>query len=386
MQKVLDKLYWRSQHNITKGIDLLGIIESEANIMLAYRTIKSNKGSKTAGVDGKTIEDYKIRDKETFITEVRNRLKDFHPQTVRRVEIPKPNGKVRPLGIPPMMDRLIGQMFLQVLTPICEAKFYEHSYGFRENRSVHHALSRCYHLINAAKCHYVIDIDIKSFFDEINHAKLLSQLYTIGVKDRRVLAIINKMLKAEIEGVGIPSKGSPQGHIISPLLSNVVLNDLDHWIASGWMDFPSRHNYHTRRTKTRYLKEKSKLKEMHIVRYCDDFKIFTRTASDAKRIFQAVKGYLKNHLKLEISPEKSQITNLRKRTSEFLGFEIKAVKNKKGYKVKSNISRNNKRKIKEEIKTRLKAIQENPSKKKCVKLQCLRTRDSQLLQCRNPDQ
>ena len=363
MQGILDKLYWRSKHNITKGIDLLGIITSEANIMLAYRTIKSNKGSQTAGVDDKTIEDFKIKDKATFILEIRNRLEDFQPNGVRRVEILKKNGKKRPLGIPTMLDRIIGQMFLQVLTPICEAKFYDHSYGFRDNRSAHHAIQRCHHLITTAKCHYVIDVDVKSFFDEVNHTKLMSQLYTIGVKDRRVLAILSKMLKAEIEGEGIPSKGTPQGHIISPLLSNVVLNDLDQWIASQWMDFPSDHNYSSRGAKTRELKGKSKLKEMHIVRYCDDFKIFTRTASVALKIFQAVKGYLKNHLKLEISAEKSQVTNLRKRASEFLGIEIKAVKHKQGYKAVSNVSKSNKIRIREEIKERLKAIQKSPSKK-----------------------
>ena len=363
MQVILDKLYWRSKHNITKGIDLLSIITSEENIMLAYRTIKSNKGSKTAGADGKTIEDFKIKAKETFILEIRNRLEDFQPNGVRRVEILKKNGKKRPLGIPTMLDRIIGQMFLQVLTPICEAKFYDHSYGFRDNRSAHHAIQRCHHLINTAKCHYVIDVDVKSFFDEVNHAKLMSQLYTIGVKDRRVLAILSKMLKAEIEGEGIPSKGTPQGHIISPLLSNVVLNDLDQWIASQWRDLPTNHKYVLQGHKTRALIKNSKLKEMHIVRYCDDFKIFTRTASEAQKIFQAVRGYLKNHLKLEISSEKSQVTNLKKRSSEFLGIEIKAVKHKKGYKVKSNVSKSNKIKIREEIKERLKVIQKSPSKK-----------------------
>jgi len=363
MQESLDKIYWRSKHNITKGIDLLRMIISESNIMLAYRTIKSNKGSKTAGVDGKMIEDFKIRDKEEFITEIRDRLEDFQPHGVRRTEILKPNGKKRPLGIPTMSDRIIGQMFLQVLTPICEAKFYDHSYGFRENRSTHHALVRCYHLINTAKCHYVIDVDVASFFDNVNHAKLISQLYTIGIKDRRVLAILSKMLKAEIEGEGIPTKGTPQGHIISPLLSNVVLNDLDHWINSQWMEFPTKYNYSKRYAKTRSLKKKTKLKEMHIVRYCDDFKIFTRTAEEAQKIYQAVNGYLKNHLKLDISVEKSQVTNLRRRASEFLGLEIRAVKDKEGHKVKSTISKSNKIKIKDKIKEKIKAIQNSPSKR-----------------------
>jgi retron-type reverse transcriptase len=174
MQDVFDNLYFKSQHNITKGIDLLGLIISEANIMLAYGNVKSNKGSMTVGVDNKTIKDFKIKSKDIFIKEIRKRLKNYQPNPIRRVEIPKPNGKTRPLGIPTMQERIIGQMFLQVLTPICEAKFYEHSYGFRENRSTHHAMARCYHLIGISKCHYVVDVDIKSFFDEVNHTKLLS--------------------------------------------------------------------------------------------------------------------------------------------------------------------------------------------------------------------
>jgi len=363
MQETLDKLYWKSKHNLTKGVDLLRIITSEENIMLAYRTLKSNKGSSTAGMDHQTIDDFKILDKKQYISEIRDRLNDFKPDPIRRIEIPKPNGKMRPLGIPSMSDRLIGQMIMQVLTPICEAKFYDHSYGFRENRSVRHALARCHHIMSISKCHYVVDVDIKSFFDHVNHTKLLSQLYTIGVKDRRVLAIIGKMLKAEIIGVGIPERGTPQGHVISPLLSNVVLNDLDWWVASQWIKFPTRYNYAHIGSKYPALKKNSNLKEMHIVRYADDFKIFTRTAKEAQKTFQAVRGYLKNHLKLEISPEKSQITNLRKRSSEFLGIEIKVVKHQKGYKVRSHVSKSNQIKIRKRIKTLLKEIQKEPTRR-----------------------
>jgi len=109
MQEIFDKLYWRSQGGITEGMDILGIIRSTPNIMLAYRVMKSNKGSTTAGVDGIIIDDFKIKDKEQFIEEIRDRLEDFHPHAVRRVEIEKENGKKRPLGIPAMIDRMIGQ-------------------------------------------------------------------------------------------------------------------------------------------------------------------------------------------------------------------------------------------------------------------------------------
>jgi len=130
------------------------------------------------------------------------------------------------------MDRLIQQCILQVLEPICEAKFYKHSYGFRSLRSTKQAISRAYFLCQSNNLHYVVDVDIKSFFDNINHGKLIKQLYTLGIRDKCLIAIISKMLKAKIENVGIPNKGTPQGGILSPLLANVVLNEFDWWISS----------------------------------------------------------------------------------------------------------------------------------------------------------
>lgn len=164
---------------------------------------------------------------DSFVDNIRKTFEHYKPNTVRRVEIPKSNGKKRPLGIPTMRDRLIQQMFKQVLEPICEVKFYKHSYGFRPNRSTHHAMARCQYLINRGRFNHVVDIDIQGFFDNVNHSKLLKQLYNIGITDKRVLKIILKMLKAPIKGKGISTKGTPQGGILSPLLSNVVLNDLD---------------------------------------------------------------------------------------------------------------------------------------------------------------
>lgn len=359
MQNNFDWLYNRSKENRMNGIDLYKIIISENNILLAYRMIKSNTGSKTVGVDKEKISDFRIKDKDEFVKEIRMALLSYQPQSVRRVEIPKPNGEKRSLGIPTMKDRIIQQMFKQVLEPICEAKFYKHSYGFRPNRSAHHAIARCMFLMNKSTFHHVIDIDIQGFFDNVNHSKLLSQLYSIGIKDKRVLTIVSKMLKAPIYKKGTPQKGTPQGGILSPLLSNVVLNDLDWWIASQWECFPTKHSY-TFRNKIPALK-KSNLKEMYIVRYADDFKIFTKNHKIALKVFHAVKEYLKNQLKLEISIKKSKITNLRKRQSEFLGFEMKVVKKKKVFVAKTGTSKKNKNKIQNKIKLYLKELRKSPS-------------------------
>lgn len=357
MQSTFDWLFQRSLNNQMKGVNLYKIIVSDRNILLAYRMIKSNTGSNTAGVDNKIISEFKIRDKNQFVEKIRKELICYEPEPIRRVEIPKQNGKVRPLGIPTIKDRIIQQMFKQVLESICEAKFYKHSYGFRPNRSVQHAMARCVTLININKLNYVVDVDIKGFFDNVNHTRL----YTIGVKDRRVLAIIAKMLKAPIVGIGVPSKGTPQGGILSPLLSNVVLNDLDKWIASQWEEFPSIREYTLNGSKYSALRKKTNLKEMYIVRYADDFKIFSRDYKEAWKIFHAVKGYINNHLKLEISPEKSKVTNLRKCSSEFLGFTIRAVPKNNKYVAKTNVSKRNKKRIKQSAKERIKKIQANPT-------------------------
>ncbi len=320
---ITDKLYEKSSKNYN-FYNLMDLILNKNNIELAYRNIKNNKGSNTAGVDNLTIKDISELDNETLYKTIVNRLKNFIPNKVRRVEIPKPNGKTRPLGIPTIEDRIIQQSIKQIVEPIAEAKFYNHSYGFRPQRGADDAIARAYSLAQINNLHYVVDIDIKGFFDNINHGKLLKQLWNMGIRDKTLISIISKMLKAEIEGVGIPEKGTPQGGILSPLLANINLNELDHWVASQWQNIPTKHQY-TQLHKYQAIR-KTKLKEVYIVRYADDFKLFCRTYEGAEKIFEATKQWLKERLDLEISPEKSKIVKLRKQYSEFLGIKFKVVK------------------------------------------------------------
>lgn len=182
IQNAFDMTYKKGIEN-DKFNNLMKYILSEENILLAYRNIKKNKGSKTSGTDKKTILD--LGDSETYkiVNMVRHKLSNYCPNSVRRVKIPKNNGKTRLLGIPTISDRLIQQCIKQVLEPICESKFHKHSYGFRPNRSTHHAIARSMSLINRNKLHYVVVIDIKGFFDNVNHEKLLKQIWHLGIKD-----------------------------------------------------------------------------------------------------------------------------------------------------------------------------------------------------------
>lgn len=357
-QKVFDELYSKAKDG-KKFHHLLELITSESNVMLAYRNIKRNKGGTAHGVNSIVIDDIAAESSQRLVSYVRNRLSNYQPHQIRRVEIPKWNGKTRPLGIPTMEDRLIQQCIYQVLEPICEAKFYNHNYGFRPNRSAHHAVSRAMYLININKLHYCVDIDIKGFFDNVHHGKLMKQLWSMGIQDKRVLCIVSKMLKAEVKGIGVPDKGTPQGGILSPLLANVVLNELDWWIYSQWEGIKTMHSYGQNITKFRMLRKNTKLKEMFIVRYADDFKIFCRSYEDAQKVFIAVKQWLATRLHLEISPEKSKVINLRKCYSEFLGFKLKATPKGKTYVCKSHMSDKAFQKARNSIKTGIRLLSEN---------------------------
>lgn len=370
MQKTFDSLYADSKSGEVFG-HLMDIISAPNNIKLAFRNIKGNDGSHTAGTDGRTIESLAVMSEDKFVKLIQKQFRRYEPKAVKRVDIPKPNGKMRPLGIPCIIDRIVQQCILQVMEPICEAKFYEHSYGFRPCRSAENAISYAYGLAQRNKLHYVVDVDVKGFFDNVDHRKLLKQIWTLGIRDTKLIQIIKAMLKAPIEmpdgETVLPSKGTPQGGILSPLLANIVLNELDWWIASQWdemvrhMKHPCKVTYYPngaeKKCNSYTALKKSNLKEMRIVRYADDFKIFCRTKEDAEKTYYAVKDWLWKRLKLEVSDEKSKVTNLRKRDSEFLGFRIKLRRKSNSWVITSNVCDKAIHRIGKEMADSVKAIQ-----------------------------
>lgn len=370
MTPIFDELYQKSSEN-KKFKKLMDVIQSDNNIKLAFRMIKSNTGSKTAGTDGLTIQNIKENNIDEYVQQVRNKLNNFSPDEVRRVHIPKENSKEkRPLGIPTMIDRLIQQSIKQVLEPICEAKFHPHSYGFRPNRSTNHALVRMSSLVNVGHFYHVVDIDIKGFFDNVSHNKLIKQMYSLGIHDRKLLSVIKSMLKAPIAGEGIPTKGTPQGGILSPLLSNIVLNELDWWISSQWETFKTKSNYSNDSNRYRAI-NKTKLKKIFIIRYADDFKIMCKTHKQAQNIYHAVKDWLKQRLSLDISPDKSKVINLKRNPSDFLGFEIRAVKKSGKYVAYSHVKSKAKVRIRKQLTEQVKKIQKKPSPENIKRLNAI---------------
>ena len=367
MEHIFDRLYAESKSGkIFSG--LMEIIESEENIKLAYRTMKKNSGSNTPGVDKRTIADIAKLDEAQYVRLIQKQFSRYQPRPVKRVEIPKPNGKTRPLGIPTIMDRLVQQCILQVMEPICEAKFSENSNGFRPNRSTETAMAQCMRLIQVQHLYHVVDLDIKGFFDNINHTKLIRQIWSLGIQDKKLLCIIKAMLKAPVLMPNgekhYPTKGTPQGGILSPLLANIVLNELDWWIASQWEEMPTKRTFITKNNAQGTMIKShiyralrgSKLKEVHAVRYADDFKIFCATHSDATKAYTATALWLKERLSLEISPEKSKVINLKKQYSEFLGFKLKVRKKGKKYVVRSHMSDKAQKKAYEKLAAAVKQV------------------------------
>ncbi|RKI67087.1 group II intron reverse transcriptase/maturase [bacterium 1xD42-67] len=375
MQGTFDELFAKSKNGEVFD-NLVELIFSRGNILLAYRNIKGNGGSVTPGTDGLTIRTVEKCTPEALVQKVRNIVRNYNPRAVRRKEIPKQSdpSKTRPLGIPCIWDRLIQQCILQVLEPICEARFSENSYGFRPNRSCEYAIAAACKHMQLSHMQYVVEFDIKGFFNNVDHSKLIKQMWALGIRDKRLIYIIKRILNAPVQlengAIVTPDKGTPQGGIISPLLANIVLNELDWWVDSQWQNHPvAVARGRNRQIKERIVFDKShgyrimrntQLKEMHIVRYADDFRIFCPTRDCAERTLIAVTQWLKERLRLDISPEKTRVVNLNKHYSEFLGIKMRLRQKKNKQIVQSRVSEKAVKRITAEAKRKIKDIARPP--------------------------
>lgn len=370
MQGTFDELYQKSQNGEVFE-NLMDLILSRDNILLAYRNIKANKGSYTAGTDKKNITDIGSQTPDDVVKRVRfivtGSEHGYRPKPVRRKDIPKPNGKTRPLGIPCIWDRLIQQCIKQIMEPICEAKFCNNSYGFRPNRSVEHAINRTYTMLQMMNLHYVIEFDIKGFFDNVNHSKLIRQIWSLGIHDKTLIFIIKRILTAPIKmpdnTTVLPNKGTPQGGIISPILANIYLDKFDKYVNEYVRKFKKGKKHmrtkEYRRNEVELSKARIALKNANddcerenaiarirqlekervnippsdpmdnnyarlvYVRYADDWLCgVIGSKEDCKKIKEDFKNFLKEQLQLELSEEKTLITNAQK-SAKFLSYEIR---------------------------------------------------------------
>jgi len=271
--------------------ELLERVVSPENMKLAWKQVRRNNG--VAGVDGRGIGEAKVFLRDHW-PEIRQALLEegYQPYPVLRVEIPKPGGGMRPLGIPTVVDRLIQQAICQVLTPIFDPEFSESSYGFRPKRSAHDAVRQAQVHQQDGK-QWVIDMDLKQFFDEVDHDILMARLGR-KVKDKRLKRLINAYLTAGVmcsEEILPSRKGTPQGGPLSPLLSNILLDDLDKELERRGHSF---------------------------CRYADDCNIYVHTQQAGERVMRSITRYVEEVLKLKVNREKSAVARPWKR--QFLGF------------------------------------------------------------------
>ncbi len=337
LKQVQDTLYQETKDkmkagNYTGWRNLVPVISSEANIITAIHDLKQNHGSETPGCDGMTIRDILNMHYEEVMETLKGQFINYQPLPVRRVWIPKP-GKtdMRPLGIPAVIDRIVQMCIKNILEPIMEAQFFQHSYGFRPMRSAAHALERLSDVVHKTGYTWVIEGDIKGFFDNVNHPILLKQLWHMGIRDRRVLMMVKQMLKAGIMGeIRKNPLGTPQGGIISPLLANVYLHKLDQWITREWENKKLRNksSMTSRGARSETLRFKTNLKPAYLIRYADDWILVTDSLENARKWKHRIGKYLNTNLKLTLSEDKTLITNTMKKSVKFLGFEFNTLKGK----------------------------------------------------------
>ena len=275
------------------NVELWGQVWERENLFTALKRVERNAGA--PGIDGMTVKDLRPYLKEHWL-EIRAALESetYKPSPVRRVEIPKPEGGVRLLGIPTVIDRLLQQAIAQVLMPIFEGKFSPYSYGFRPGRSAHDAMKQAQEYTQAGY-EWVVDIDLEKFFDRVNHDMLMARVAR-EVKDKRVLKLIRAYLNSGVMINGVvmdTEEGTPQGGPLSPLLSNIMLDDLDKELEQ---------------------------REHKFVRYADDCNIYVKTQRAGERVMESVREYLEKKLKLKVNAKKSKVD--RATRVKFLGFSF----------------------------------------------------------------
>jgi len=307
---------WAKNDPEHRFFDIYHLLYDKSWLYRAYQAVKSNTGSKTAGVGSFNMSDFEenlennLRDLQTSL-----RNETFTPKPVRRTYIPKGDGRERPLGIPTIKDRIVQETLRMILEPIYEIDFSQYSYGFRPNRNTMDALQVVKIMTDEShKYFWVIDADIKGFFDNVNH-QTLEQIIQDRIKDTQIRNTIWKFLKAGIMEDGNyrhSMLGTPQGGIVSPLLANIYLNELDQWVKQ-WTNIPRKEKNNRRRNGKGNWK---------YVRYADDFLMLCNgDKSETERMESRLRNYLSNDLELTLSKKKTELVHVND-GFDFLGFHV----------------------------------------------------------------
>lgn len=320
---------WAIDDRNTRFGDLFNLVCHSDYLSRAFEHVARNKGARTAGVDGVTVRQIRQSGQlEAFLAQLAATLKDgrYSPAPVRRVLIPKPGGKPRPLGIPTVADRVVQQSLRMVLEPIFEADFLPVSYGFRPKRRAHDAIAEI-HYYASRGYQWVVDADIEACFDNIDHTVVLDRVRA-RISDKRVVGLVRGFLKAgvltELGSVTQADVGTPQGGIISPLLANIALSVVDEAMMAPWAAGGDQ-STQSGRAKRRH----HGLANWRIVRYADDFVILTNGGKDdAERLHEQVTGVLAR-IGLRLSPSKTRVAHLSEGV-DFLGFTLKWRKTRGG--------------------------------------------------------
>jgi group II intron reverse transcriptase/maturase len=284
----------RKSESLGSDVDLLEAMLTRENLVRAWKRVKANKGA--AGIDGRSIaETWEwLKGEGWSITREQLRSGTYQPQPMRSAEIPKPSGGVRELGIPTVLDRLIQQAMLQVLTPLFDPQFSNFSYGFRPKRSAHQALRQSKKYVGEG-CSWVVDIDLEDFFDRVNHDKLMTRVAR-RVSNSRMLRLIRSYLETGVMRSGVKVRredGTPQGGPLSPLLANIMLDDLD------WLLEKRGHRF---------------------IRYADDCNVYVQSKRAGERVKGAISRFLTGELKLKVNEAKSAVDRPGKR--KLLGYSF----------------------------------------------------------------
>ena len=316
MQKKLSQ--WAIENPTETRRDLYNLLCLEIWLRVAHHSVNTNQGRETAGIDGESMSNFN-GDLDGNLEELRKQLeaKTFEPQPVRRVYIPKPHGKKRPLGIPGIRDRIVQEALRMILEPIWEADFSQHSYGFRPNRSTYDAISYLSNRLsgyNAESYQWIIESDISSYFETIPHRRLIKAIKK-RVADRNIRDLLWKFLRAGVMYRGNFSEtltGPPQGGIISPLLANIYLHELDKYMESKYLKLSDYQRIKRRQQgKGNYL----------YVRYADDFVVLCNGTRAEAQKFKEELGELLSNMGLTLSEEKTKITHITEGFT-FLGYRI----------------------------------------------------------------